>query len=1092
MYPFGLNGTLAWTTPAGELLQVASCIDNRLVGVDYKRSIERGPDYLDRGKVLEQALDSPQGLGFGIGLSLGMSLEPIERSWLHNRWPRFVFRYKGLEIVLQYTIHDHYIVQEYHIRNNGQEEVSLPYLISSDVCFREHKGESAPIQVLVQNDIENCQFKMAFFLNSNRQCLWAKSGLNEDLEKKSIQLDVADEKLRCRILGGQLVDDNADNELRRRYRKCYDGANTARQSATHDSANFACHKENLIVPAGSTQEIRIVIQLSGLEHAKLGPLDPQSEPLEPTQEIDDGDGQRNTEAEERIRSRQKMLTVKTEQIPARSPGLEGKQQLTQIINGHIDLGLACTAIDWVAEARYHLLMACLIAEYLYREGSYALSNARYIYAKFLSHHGWHSKALEILERLSHILSKARSTTKEFTALRDKVQIRLANMYLGETGSFAEAEEIYRSALSNPTTEEVVLKPYSAHCLERMAWAQIKQDKYEEAHASYSRLLRLPKIRHQTILVNLGFIERKLGRIENAKRRYLEALEATESRSAIDRLHARSGLYVCLLRLGALPEDHPEVGPFLVHRLDLLPLSLCSRSHPTTFGVSCEGFPLQFTLSRHLESLLSTCSIPISLDNDTSGIAFVDADPLGCLHEGRFAYFQFKFLTQIQKHIAETHHQEEHQLALMERIKTTCRGHLVWVFKIAKFNDTWARFYPARGVEFDNTPSENGIPPSRAIEGAYHFSKLWLYLNTWHADWDFVLDLLHSKLEGWLVYLACSRHMDNLWVEQHGYEALRPYDTISADYAGPYHLFPEYQLSDFTMLWLALQQIDHLITSLGNNSDMHSREADDPVKYKYKGVRQAFEESQKSLGSQKIRSCVLKTFVISTQGGRTQATADGKAINYPEANEFNTAPNTVPTDVSPTGDDLDSLGSFQASKVARKILAYRRTVSEYGFVVQSTDISTIEAAIAGFFDDSDEHVVSAWQENLKLQRGLSITSFEDPGRVALTLFAAKFGYSLGNAQVANIEKECLSRLTIALYDSGVFAQTIVDDAPESMRSWVSSSRDYLTQYHLNLELSLVDYVSETATVPSWSLDALSSHGDRHTLFRILLPQDHYMR
>ncbi|KAL8651582.1 MAG: hypothetical protein Q9226_004643 [Calogaya cf. arnoldii] len=911
-YPFGLNGILAWTTPAGELLQVASCIDNHLVGVDYKRSIDRGCDYSDRGKILERALDSPQGSGFGIGLSLGMSLEPIERSWLHNRWPRFTFSYNGLEIVLQYIIDDQSIIQEYHIRNNGQEEVPLPYLVSSDVCFREHNGPSGPFhpvpaeksaqrlllfqntEVLIQNDIETCQFRMAFFHNSKKRCLWAKSGLNEDLEKKSVrkssldsniekqslrkssvysttELDDAEEQLRSRILEGQLVDENADNELTRRYRKCYDGANTARQSASHDSANFACHEANLIVPAGSTQELRIVIQLSGLKNAKLGLLDPQSEPLEPTQEIDNGDGQLNTEAKERIRSRQKLLTVKKEQIPARSPGLEGKRQLTQIINDHIDLGLACTAIDSVAEARYHLLMACLIAEYLYREGSYALSNARYIYAKFLGHHGWHSKALEILERLSRILSKAKSTTKEFTVLRAKVQIRLANMYLGETGSFAEAERIYESALSNPTTEE-----------------------------------------------------------------------------------------------------------------------------------------------------------------------------------------------------------EEHQLALLERIKATCRGHLVWVFKIAKFNDTWASVYPVRGFEDDNTPSENQISPSRAIEGAYHFSKLWLYLSTWHADWDFVLDLLHSKLNGWLGYLACSRHMDNLWVERQGYELLRPYDTISADcardtisgdYAGTSQWFPEYQLSDFTMLWLALQQIDYLITSLGNNADMQSKEADDPVKHKFNGVRQAFEESQKSLGSHKIRSCVLETFIISTQGGsRTQATADEKAINYPDANGFNTARTTVPTDVSPTGDDLNSFRSFEASKVARKILAYRRTVSEYGFVIQSTDISTIEAAIAGFFNDSDEHVVGAWQENLELQLERSISSFESPGRVALTLFAANFGYKLGNPQDANVKKECLSRLTMALYDSGVFAQTIVEDAPETMRSWVSNSRDYLTQYHLNLEFSLIDYVSETATGP----------------------------
>lgn len=662
-YPFGLNGTLAWTTPAGELLQVASCIDNRLISVDYKRSIDRGRDYYNRGKVLKQALDSPQGSGFGIGLSLGMNLEPVERSWLHNRWPRFTFRYNGLEIVLQYIIDDQSVVQEYHVRNTGQEEVSLPYLVSSGLCFREHRDLDSPIQpvpaaksaqrmllfqnteVLVRNDIEMCQLKMALFLNAKKQCLWTTNGLKKDLEKQSVrkssvysnaELEDADERLRSRILTGQLVDEDADSNLRRLYRRWYDRADAARQSVSPDLANLATHKDNLTVPAGSTQELRIVIQLSGLQHPKRGPLDPQSEPLQPTQKINDGEDQRNTDAEERIRLRQRMLIVNTMQIPSRSSDSEGKRRLTKIIHDHIDLGLACTTIDSIAEARYHLLMACLIAEFLYREGSYALSNARFIYAKFLGRHGWHSKALEILEKLSHTLSKARSTIKEFANLQDKVQIRLAKVYLDETGSFAEAEKIYQSALPNPITEEGILKPTSAQCLERVAWAQIKQDKYEEAHESYSRLLRLPEIRRRTILINLGFIERKLGRIEEAKRHFTEALEVNESGSAIDPSYARSGLYACLGTLGATPEDYPEVGPFLVNCVGRMSLLHCSYSHPTAFRVSCQDFPLQFTLSRHLESLLSTCSVPIHIENGTSGILFIDADPLDCLHEGRYA------------------------------------------------------------------------------------------------------------------------------------------------------------------------------------------------------------------------------------------------------------------------------------------------------------------------------------------------------------------------------------------------------------------------------------------------------------------------
>ncbi len=281
-------------------------------------------------------------------------------------------------------------------------------------------------------------------------------------------------------------------------------------------------------------------------------------------------------------------------------------------------------------------------------------------------------------------------------------------------------------------------------------------------------------------------------------------------------------------------------------------------------------------------------------------------------------------------------------------------------------------------------------------------------------------------------------MDHLWVETHGYEPLRPYDTISPGFAGIlYNCFPEYHLSDFTMLWLAFRQIEHLIASLGSNVYLQAKEKDDPIKHKFNEIRQAFEDCRKTLGSRTIRTSILKTFVVSLPDGpATQASAGEKAINNLEANGLNAARTMVPVDVSPTGNDLNSFRTLRPRKAPRQILAYRRTISEYGYVIQPTDMPTIEAAIAGFFEDSDNQVFGAWQENLKLQQDQSISSFKDPVKVALTLFAAKFGYTLGNAQIADIEKECLARLATTLYDSGAFAQTTVGNAPEPMRSWVS--------------------------------------------------------
>ena len=144
-YPFGANGTVGWTTAAGELLQVASCINNKLVGAEYQKNIQRETDYDDRGKMLEEAISAPQGSGYGIGLSLGVPLEPEEKSWVHNRWPRFTYRHGALNIRLQYYIHASTVIQEYQVRNMGQEEVPLPYIYSSDICFRKHGSDKSQI-----------------------------------------------------------------------------------------------------------------------------------------------------------------------------------------------------------------------------------------------------------------------------------------------------------------------------------------------------------------------------------------------------------------------------------------------------------------------------------------------------------------------------------------------------------------------------------------------------------------------------------------------------------------------------------------------------------------------------------------------------------------------------------------------------------------------------------------------------------------------------------------------------------------------------------------------------------------------------------
>ncbi len=94
-------------------------------------------------------------------------------------------------------------------------------------------------------------------------------------------------------------------------------------------------------------------------------------------------------------------------------------------------------------------------------------------------------------------------------------------------------------------------------------------------------------------------------------------------------------------------------------------------------------------------------------------------------------FQFKLLTQFQNHIIERHEKHAGQNDFSERIKATCQGHLLWASEIAQpAADTWSTFYSVGGESIGTAPAANDPPTSRAVEGAFHFSKLWLYLSTW--------------------------------------------------------------------------------------------------------------------------------------------------------------------------------------------------------------------------------------------------------------------------------------------------------------------------------------------------------------------------
>lgn len=367
-----------------------------------------------------------------------------------------------------------------------------------------------------------------------------------------------------------------------------------------------------------------------------------------------------------------------------------------------------------------------------------------------------------------------------------------------------------------------------------------------------------------------------------------------------------------------------------------------------------------------------------------------------------------------------------------------------MFKIANSTTTWGSFYSVEGKKLGmNTNSS----VSRTIEGGFQFLKLYLYLNTWEEKWVFVLELLHLRMDGWLSYLKSTQHMANLWVEKEDQETFRPHDTTPGDGEQISKMYPQYHLSDFALLWLALLHLEKLIKL---------------IEYKFKGQREAPAESlvrmlervqqsfayyQDSLSLDKLRSNVMKTFQVSSSTFNTDFPIDGQDSlgSMPRASQASVIRSTgspsTPTEQSTTSRKFDQDGHVNESN--QQVIIFQRTINQYVLDIQPTEFATIEAAILGMFEQSGEEVEAAWRETLKLQKDKEISTFDDPRRIALSLFALRFDYDLANSSGGRNEHAMRRRLTAALYDSGMFARTIIGNTPEPMRGWSDANHETLS-------------------------------------------------
>lgn len=672
---------------------VASCLQNRLVGVEYKKSIQRGQKYRDRAKMLERAVSSPQGAGYGIGISLEHSHEPTDVSWIYNRWPRYTYQSDHLDIRLQYYIDSHSIVQQYQIRNNGQKEASLPYIINSDICFREHESSiraTDPIptirspkrlilflnsEVVIRSGAERASLKMAVFLNAQRVTAWTENLRSSDgeatpeindprniSEQKSEKLEEAEDKLRRTILDKKLPSYGDDQIYKYTYSKHYDAEHRRKQSLPDDEHNFAEWRSELRIPENTTQELCAIIQLSELLPHEIDFIDASSSGRV-VQDIPTTLGAEETEIDN-IWNRQLALVNDLKGVPLNTTDSEHRSRIVDFLAKHIAIGEELAKQDWLGEARYHFHTAYLIAESFFKE-DILFPETHFRYAMFLDDNGWYTDGFELLNDLVDNLSSRECRDADITNIWTEALDRLASMYLTKN-DFSSAEKLYRQAFSRLPHSDTELDAKSAHFSGKIAYTLVRQGRDDEADKEYEQLLNGSKLQRRTLLSNRAFVKRRLGQFEEAETLYKNAIRELDSefpgdahgspeprtepsvlsdgsqerwnRFAYKRnlLYLLSGIFVCLGKLTESPNSAKEsryISSNFTAYIDVNAL-LASSTHLKHLLLED---PLHFPIVRQLESCLSVCSIPVKGDNETNPcVAFVDADPLNCIYEGRVA------------------------------------------------------------------------------------------------------------------------------------------------------------------------------------------------------------------------------------------------------------------------------------------------------------------------------------------------------------------------------------------------------------------------------------------------------------------------
>ena len=292
-------------------------------------------------------------------------------------------------------------------------------------------------------------------------------------------------------------------------------------------------------------------------------------------------------------------------------------------------------------------------------------------------------------------------------------------------------------------------------------------------------------------------------------------------------------------------------------------------------------------------------------------------------------------------------------------------------------------------------------------------------------------------------------MGNLWVESESIEILKPqHDSLSRDRDNINQAYPQYYLADFSVLWLAFMQLEQLIASLEHTIKSQNRSREDTTRLKIQKVRETFDSHRPTLSPENIQAKIIKTFKVFKRDSLGDSNVNDTTTNNLRTGVRESTAFTGPFDNSPTSRDLTNKGemSFQDGAIGRRdqqLIVFHRTIKEYIFEIQPSDITTLEAYTFGMFEHPQDQ--DAWHATINMQEEQNTATSWDTRLIALALLGLRIGNDVVRINEDGDSKETLlrQRLSAASYDSGFFAVTTVVDQPERIQFWSGVQYEHLS-------------------------------------------------